>query len=170
MMIKLYVGHEVVLRKRFTKFGYQSNSTSCYFSDYYFISRKCVLLQRDKDGNYIYLNKRNKCKVIDPNDLQVSVNILTCNQCYMKNNSNGCNLNANAPIKFLGVLDVQPIESFTKTTDMVLAISLVKEYNNKINDETEFVYVDDVTYIDTVREIDDSIFEVKNKKLERNNI
>ena len=168
MMIKLYVGHEVVLRKRFVKFGYQNNSTSCCFSNYYFISKKCVLLQRNKDGNYLYFSNRNKCKVIDPNDLQVSVNILECSQCYMKNDNGNCNLNANAPIKFLGVLDVQPIESFTKTTDISLAISLVKEYNSKINEENEFVYVDDLTYIDTIREIDDGIFEGKSKKLEKN--
>ena len=62
-MIKWYVGHEVVTRKRFTKFGYQNNSTSCYFSNYYFVSRKCVLLQRDTNGNYLYLNNHLKTKV-----------------------------------------------------------------------------------------------------------
>lgn len=170
MSIKLYVGHEVVLRKGFSKFGYQNNSTSCYFSDYYFISRKCVLLQRDSDGNYIYFNNRNKCNIIDPNDLQVSINILGCNQCNLKNNDGNCNLNADTPSEFLGVLDVQPIESFTKTTDFSLAISLVKEYNSKIIEKDEYVYVDDLIYRDTIREIDDSIFEGKIKKLEKNKI
>ena len=170
MTIKLYVGHKVFLRKGFSKFGYQNNSISCYFSDYYFISRKCVLLQRDKDGNYIYFSSRDKCKVIDPNDLQVSTNILGCNKCYMKSNDGNCNLKADAPSEFLGVLDVQPIESFTKTTDISSAISSVREYNSKIDDKNEYVYVDDLTYIDTIREIDESILCGKSKKLEKNKI
>ena len=41
--------------------------------------------------------------------------------------------------EFLGVLDVQPIESFTKTTDLSLAISLVKEYNSKIIDKIKVI-------------------------------
>jgi len=166
-MIKLYVGHKVILRKGFAKYGYQNNSTSCYFSDYYFISRKCMLLQRDRDGNYVNIVNHNKCKVIDPNDLQVSTNILGCNQCYMKSNDGNCNLKANAPIEILGVLDVQPIESFTKTSDMSLAISLVKEYNSKINDKDEFIYVEDLTYKDIIREIDDGIIYGKSRKLEK---
>lgn len=161
-MIKLYVGHEVVSRKRFTKFGYQNNSTSCYFSNYFFISRKCVLLQRDKYGNYVYLSNHNKCTIIDPNDLEISTNILGCNQCDMKRSDGiSCDLSADTPIKFLGVLDIQPLESFTKTTDLALAISLVKEYNNNISENNEYVYIDDLKYIDTIREIDDNIGKIK---------
>lgn len=167
MMIKLYVGHKVILRKGFTKFGNQNNPTSCYFTDYFFISRKCVLLQRDKDGNYINFVDRNKYKVIDPNDLQISTNILGCNQCYRKSNNGDCNLKANAPSEFLGVLDVQPIESFTKTTDISLAIAIVKEYNSNINNNDEFVYVDDITYKDTIRKIDDGIIYGKIRKFKK---
>ena len=167
-MIKLYVGHEVVLRKGYTKFGYQNNSTSCYFSNYYFVSKKCVLLQRDTNGNYLYLNDCNKCNVIDPNDLEVSVNILECNQCNMKkDNGMKCDLNTETPIKLLGVLDIQPIESFTKTTDINLALSLLRDYNSQINDDDEFVYIDDMKYIDTIREIDDSIYQNNIRRLEK---
>ena len=165
-MIKLYVGHEVVLRKRFVKFGFQNNSTSCYFSNYYFISSKCVLLQRDKDGNYVYASNRDKCTVIDPNNLEVSVNILGCNNCDRKrDNENECDLKSDAPVIFLGVLDIQPIESFTRTTDLSLAISLVKDYNNSIDKENEFVYVDDIKYVNTIREIDDCIGKKKTRTI-----
>ena len=167
-MIRLYVGHEVVLRKRYTKFGYQNNSTSCYFSNYYFVSRKCVLLQRDRNGNYLYLSNNDKCKVIDPNDLEVSVNILGCNQCNMKkDNGMSCDLNMDAPIKFLGVLDIQPIESFTRTTDINLALSLLRDYNSQINGDDEYVYIDDMKYVDTIREIDDSIHKNNFNRLEK---
>ena len=167
-MIKLYVGHEVISRKRYTKFGYQNNSTSCYFSNYYFVSKKCVLLQRDKNGNYLYLGSQNKCRVIDPNDLEVSTNILGCNQCNMKKNDGmKCDLNAETPINFLGVLDIQPIESFTKTSDISLALSLLKNYNSQINDNDEFVYIDDMKYVDTIREIDNNIYQNNFKKLQK---
>ena len=88
----------------------------------------------------------------------------------MKSNDGNCNLKADAPSEFLGVLDVQPIESFTKTTDISSAISSVREYNSKIDDKNEYVYVDDLTYIDTIREIDESILCGKSKKLEKNKI
>ena len=166
-MIKLYVGHEVISRKRYAKFGYQNNSTSCYFSNYYFVSRKCVLLQRDKSGNYLYLSNQNVCNVIDPNDLEVSTNILGCNQCNMKKDDGICDLNIETPIKLLGVLDIQPIESFTKTSDISLALSLLKDYNSEIIDGEEFVYIDDMKYIDTIREIDDNIYQNNFKRLQK---
>lgn len=167
-MIKLYVGHEVISRKRYTKFGHQNNSTSCYFSDYYFVSKKCVLLQRDTKGNYLYLSNQNKCNVIDPNDLEVSTNILGCNQCNMKkDDSMNCGLNIDTSIKFLGVLDIQPIESFTKTTDMNLALALLKNYNSFITEDDEFIYIDDMRYVDVIREIDYNIYQNNFKKLEK---
>ena len=147
MLGRFYVAHEVVLRKRFTKFAYASNSISCHFANYYYVSKKCVLLQRDKDGNYMYANNRNKCKVIDPNDLTVMVNILGCNQCD-RNNKNECDLKSDAPDELFGVVDIQPIEAFTRETNLSLAIMLVKEYNDSIDPEDEYVYVDDLKYVD----------------------
>ena len=168
MFGKFYVGHEVIVCKKFTKFKYANNATCCRVEDNYFVSRKCVLLQRDRNGNYLYLSNNDKCKVIDPNDLEVSVNILGCNQCNMKkDNGMSCDLNMDAPIKFLGVLDIQPIESFTRTTDINLALSLLRDYNSQINDDDEFVYIDDMKYVDTIREIDDSIHQKNFKRLEK---
>lgn len=153
MLGRFYVGHEIFLRKRFIKFKYASNSISCHFSNYYFVSRKCVLLQRDNDGSYMYFSNRNKCNVIDPNNLIVTSNSLGCHQCekYIKNT---CDLKENAPDVLLGVLDIQPIESFTNTNNLSLAISLINEYNCNIDSDNEKVYVDDIQYIDTIREID----------------
>ena len=158
MFGKFYVGHEVIMRKRFAKFKYASNSMCCRFANNYFISRKVTLLQRDKDGNYIRVSNREKCNFIDPNNFEVVVNMLSCNQCD-KNNINGrdCDLHFDAPSEFLGIVDVQPIQSFTRTTDLNLAIHLINEYNGRIDEKEEYVYVDDLSYVDTVREIDDGI-------------
>ena len=40
-------------------------------------------------------------------------------------------------------------------------------YNSKIIDEEEFVYIDDMKYIDTIREIDDNIYQNNFKRLEK---
>ena len=158
MVAKCYVAHEVVMRKSYVKFKYESDSRSCHFSNYYYISRKCVLLIKDNDGSYIYVSNRNKCKVIDPNNLEIISTTLACHQCDMTRNKGiDCDLKVNTPDKLLGVVDIQPIQSFTRTTNLSLAITLIKEYNNSINEEDEYVYVDDLKYIDIIREIDDSV-------------
>lgn len=156
MFGKFYVGHEVIMRKRFAKFKYASNSMCCKFANNYFVSRKLSLLQRDKNGNYIKVNNRNICKLIDPNNFEVIVNVLSCDQCDKKNiNGTKCDLKADAPSEFLGVVDVQPIESFTRLTDLGLAINLVVQYNQTIDDDEEYIYIDDLSYVDTIRNIDE---------------
>lgn len=158
MFGKFYVGHEVIVCKKFTKFKYANNATCCRVEDNYFVSRKCVLLRRDMNGNYFYLRNFNKCNVIDPNNLEISTNIYTCEHCNLKeNNSGDCKLSENAPIEIIGVLDIQPIQSFAKTADLDLAISLIKDYNKRIKENENYIYVDDISYIDVVREIDEGI-------------
>ena len=158
MLEKFYVGHEVLMCKKFTKFKYANNSTCCRIENSFFISRKCVLLRRNTDGSYFYLRNLSRCNVIDPNSLQVSPSTHTCENCNLKkNNSGNCELDKNSPVEIIGVLDIQPIQSFAKTTDLDLAISLIREYNSKINDDENYVYVDDISYIDIVREIDEGI-------------
>lgn len=164
MIGKFYVGHQVILRKRFVKYAYAHDLIGCHFNNYYFVSKKVVLLQRDKDANYIYVNSFNKCNVIDPNSLEVTVNILGCNQCNKKLVSGmDCQLRPDTPDEVLGVLDIQPITSFARTTDLSLAIELTKEYNNSIDEEDEYVYIDDECYIDTIRQIDDGVIKKKLK-------
>ena len=130
--------------------------TADYYSNYYFVSRKCVLLQRNNDGSYMYFHTRNKCITIDPNDLVVMSNSLGCYQCD-KYIHNACDLKENVPDTLVGVVDIQPIESFTKTNNLSLAITLINQYNNSIDKENEKVYIDDIQYMDTIREIDEDI-------------
>ena len=74
-----------------------------------------------------------------------------------------CQLRPDTPDEVLGVLDIQPITSFARTTDSSLAIELTKEYNNSIDEEDEYVYIDDECYIDTIRQIDDGVIKKKLK-------
>ena len=104
----------------------------------------------------MYFRTFNKCKMIDPNDLVVTSNSLICHQCE-KHIHNACDLKENAPDKLLGVVDIQPIESFTKTNNLSLAISLIHQYNNDIDPENEKLYIDDVQYTDTIRKIDEDL-------------
>lgn len=162
MFGKFYVGHEVIICKKFTKFNYANNSTCCRIENNYFISRKCVLLHRDKDGNYFYLRNLSKCNVIDPNNLEVITKNTICEQCNMKkDNTCECELYKDNPMQILGVLDIQPVQSFAKTTDLDLAINLINEYNRRISDNENFVYVDDISYVDIIREIDEGIGKKK---------
>jgi len=166
MVVKYYVGHEVIKRVRFVKFMYDSNSRSCHSSNYYYVSRKCVLLLKNPNGGYIYANNRNKCTVIDPNDLEAISTTLACHQCEKgKNGGIDCDLKVDNNDELIGVVDIQPIESFTRTSNLVIAINLVREYNSSINSDEEFVYVDDLRYIDTIRNIDDDIGKTKVRTL-----
>lgn len=164
MFGKFYVGHEVIVCKKFTKFNYANNSTCCHIENNYFVSRKCVLLYRDKDRNYFYLRDFSKCNVIDPNNLEVVTKNTTCEQCNVKKiGICECEIYKNNPIQILGVLDIQPIQSFAKTMDLDLAISLINDYNKKISDEENYVSIDDISYIDIIREIDEGIGRKKLK-------
>ena len=158
MVAKYYVGHEVIRHVRFVKFMFDSNSRSCHSSNYYYISRKCVLLLKNPNGGYMYANNRNKCTIIDPNDLEAISTTLACHQCE-KSEDRGidCDLKTNNNDELIGVVDIQPIESFTRTSNLALSINLVREYNSRISDDSEYVYVNDLRYIDTIRSIDDEI-------------
>ena len=47
--------------------------------------------------------------------------------------------------------------------DLDLAISLINDYNKKISDEENYVSIDDISYIDIIREIDEGIGRKKLK-------
>lgn len=162
MIGKFYVGHEVILRKNFIKYEFAHNSVGCHYNNYYFVSRKVVLLQRNQDGNYFYCSNHLKCPVLDPNNFEVFVSLLECNSCQWKK-EDGEECKPNAPDKVLGVVAVQPIVGFAKTSDWLLALDLIKEYNRSLEDE--YVYVDDITYMDTIRKIDDGINKDKTRSL-----
>ena len=162
MVVKYYVGHEVIKHVRFVKFMYDSSSRSCHSSNYYYISRKCVLLLKNPNGGYMYANNLDKCTVIDPNDLESISNTLACHQCEKgKNGGIDCDLKTDSNDELIGVVDIQPIEAFTRTNNLAVAISLVREYNSTIKSDLEYVYVDDLRYMDTIRSIDDEIGRTK---------
>ena len=162
MIGKFYVGHEVVLRRRFAKYAFAQDLIGCNLNNMFFVSKEVVLLERDKFGNYSYVNNHEKCNVLDPNSFEVTVSTLGCNYCNQKTGTDvDCELQPDMPDKKLGVVDVQPIFSFAKTSDWTLAIELIKEYNESVKDE--YVSVDDFIYVDTIIEIDEGISKSKIK-------
>lgn len=162
MLNKFYVAHEVIARKKFIKYGFSQDLIGCHFNNYFFISKKVVLIERDRDGNYLYSNSRQKCTVIDPNDLVSSVATLECNNCMFKSDDvmNCQSLNHPAIDEPIGIIDIQPIISFTRMTSLPEAIALCGQYNSQVKDE--YQYVDDDCYVDTIREIDDSVIRMFN--------
>lgn len=164
MLVKYYVAHIVVLRRKLIKYGFNYDLIGCHFNNYYFISKKAILLRRDNDGNYLNSNSTSVYKVIDPNDLVSYSMPLECNTCIMKSNSNlDCESMKEVQDEVIGVVGVRPIASFDKNASWTDSFNLVKAYNNKVQEDIEcgyqdeFEYVDDIRYPDLMREIDESI-------------
>lgn len=168
-MDKLYVGHEVVLRKKFNNHAFVHDLVGCNLKNSYYVSRKVVLLNRHADGTYNYYDT---CVVaswcpIDPNDFISCYDVLSCNDCHLAEiNSADCELVPSYDDRFIGVVDIQPLSSFTNTKpeDKDLAILLVKEYNESIENDTEYVHVNDDNYVKVIRSIDDGFSKSKTKQ------
>jgi len=164
MLVKCYVGHEVILRKKFIKYVYNCDLIGCHFNNYYFISKKVVLLMRDREGNYMYMNDRKKCNVMDPNNLAPSIAALECNNCPIHNDDIlNCQSTVDIPDECVGVVGIRPVASYVKDATWIDGIDLLNNYNNKVNFETqnkiqgEYMYIDDVRYFEVMKEIDDEI-------------
>lgn len=171
MLFKFYVGHEVVLRKKFIRYAYNCDLIGCHFNNYYFVSRKAVLLIRDSDGNYLYMNSRKKCNVIDPNNLEPSVATLECNSCVMRNKDKlNCTSVIDVPDQYIGVIGIRPISSYNKNSSWTNGIDLLLDYNSKVqkdsveNSKDEYIYVDDSRYFEVISEIDDDIRNISYDK------
>jgi len=163
MLVNCYVAHEVFLRKKFIKYAYNWDLLGCRFNNYYFISRKAVLLLRDRDGNYLYMNSSKKCTVIDPNNLIPSIATLECNSCIMRNDDKlDCESMLEVPDEYIGVIGVRPVTSYDKDS-WTVGVDLLLNYNNMVqnqlenNIQDEYKYIDDTKYFDVMREIDDDI-------------
>lgn len=164
MLVKFYIGHEVVLRKKFIRYAYNCDLIGCHFNNYYFVSRKAILLIRDNDGNYLHMNNRKKCNVLDPNNLVPSIATLECNSCiFGSNNKLDCKSTVEIPDEYVGVIGIRPITSYVKDATWVNGMDLIYNYNNKVLSEavnkiqSEYKYIDDIKYFETMREIDDDI-------------
>ena len=167
MLVKCYVAHEVVLRKKFIRYAYNCDLIGCHFNNYYFVSRKGVLLIRDREGNYLYMNGSKKCTVIDPNNLTPSIAALECNSCALQTSDKlNCKSVFDVPDEYVGVIGVRPIASYDEDATWVNGIDLLYNYNNKVQKEAvdkiqdEYKYIDDVKYFEVMREIDDDIREM----------
>lgn len=164
VLVKCYVGHEVILRKKFIRYTYNCDLIGCHFNNYFFVSRKAVLLLRDCDGNFLYMNDRRKCNVIDPNNLVPSIAALECNSCSFNNgNKVKCSSVIDMPDEDVGVVGVRPIASYVLDSTWINGINLIHDYNNKVQydsvdrSQSEYKYIDDVKYFEVMREIDDDI-------------
>lgn len=153
-----YIGHEIILKKKLIRYGFDSNLIGCHFNKHYFISKKVVLLTRDTKGNYLYLKDNQEAKVIDPNDLIPSTATLECNNCILnKDNAINCESINEIPDEIIGIVGIHPIASLNPDGIITEHIPLVREYNNIINESEEYIPVDAITYPTIKREIDDNI-------------
>ena len=171
-MNKFYVGHEVIIRKKFNNRAFAHDLIGCNLKCDYYVSKKVVLLNRDNDGVYNYYGTSivTNCRLIDPNGFVSFYEVLGCNDCleaFKVNANEDCSLNPATCDKYVGIIDIQPLSTFTNTRpdETELALLLINEYNNGINDDLEYVPISDDTYVKVIRTIDDGISKVKRKEL-----
>lgn len=138
-MNEIYVAHQVIFNKNFNRHAfYHNEQKGCCFDSQFLVSKEVVLLTRNKDGKFCYLETQEPCHILEPDNLQKSITVFECRFCS-KHTSNGicCKETADLKSEVLGVVNIMPISEFTKIGYIPMAINLVNEYNSSVKGELE---------------------------------
>lgn len=135
-MREIYVGHEVVCRTEFSKHAYAHDLIGCQFNKTYYIKKEYILLEKNLEEEFFYLNTNIKCTILNYDDItNNSTEIISCNECNKASNNKGMDCDKVAELQegLVGVIDVQKIKEVTSLDNIEQSIEIIRNYNEALS-------------------------------------
>lgn len=130
-MKEIYVGHEVVCKYKFVRHAYAHDLIGCHFNEEYYIRREYTLLEKIENGNYVYLNTKNKGIILSYDDIKNRDKLISCHECdkASKMGMSDCKEIADVEERVIGIIDIEKIEDVVKFAYEGHCIEIINEYN-----------------------------------------
>ena len=137
-MKEIYVGHEVICKYRFVRHAYAHDLIGCHFEEKYYIRREYTILEKIKNGEYVYLNTKEKSTILSYEDIKDNtdklINCYECDKAYKMGQSD-CEEIADIEERVIGIIDIERIEEVAKNTDKRRCIEIINEYNELLENQ-----------------------------------
>ena len=128
------MAHQVVAKYKFKRYVFAHDLIGCEYDVTYDIKREYVILERDEEENFFYLNTNKKCEILNYDYLDVPVHVEPWGRCNKSTLMQGSDCKSKKEMEdtVIGVIDVQDIEEITRTNDIDEGIRIINEYNKAL--------------------------------------
>lgn len=164
--MKLYIANEIIKSLTFDRPAYNTSNEhigSFVYTGYY-LSKKLVLIIKDKDGIFIYQNgafiKLNDSpySIINPKKLDISHDIVDTDEKSLIDT-------------VIGITNLRPLRKITKKKDIEKISKLIDEYNAVIDDKKIYItgknYKTAKEYLETVTKKAKKGIKIRRKEIKK---